>query len=162
MDAWIVESSKRYRPVLWIDTLASKKRWSRPVVRRSTTWRRARSAHATRFLERKIWRWRGGSSGYQDGPNIACPQLSAFGVKTYIRPFGFSARRATERNATGSRTCSITWLVVITSNALGGGDAASVGAWMKAGPRARAEAAAFLAGSTPCTVQPKSRMIRRK
>src|SRR2546428_4876657 len=126
MDAWIVGSSKRYRPVLWIDTLASKKRWSRPVVRRSTTWRRARSAHATRFLERKIWRWRGGSSGYQDGPNIACPQLSAFGVKTYIRPFGFSARRATERNATGSRTGPITGLGASTTHALGAGAPASL------------------------------------
>src|SRR2546422_8976553 len=129
MDAWIVESSKRYRPVLWIDTLASKKRWSRPVVRTSTTWRRARSAHATRFLGRKIWRWRGGSSGDQDAPNIACPQLSAFGVKTYIRPFGFSARRATERNATGSRTCSMTGLVVITTNTVGARDPASVRRW---------------------------------
>src|SRR3989449_10743997 len=101
MDAWIVESSKRYRPVLWIDTLASKKRWSRPVVRTSTTWRRARSAHATRFLERKIWRWRGGSSGEQDGPKIPCPQLSPFGGKTEIRPFGFRPPRAKEREGAG-------------------------------------------------------------
>src|SRR3989454_7061883 len=108
MDAWIVESSKRYRPVLWIDTLASKKRWSRPVVRTSTTWRRARSAHATRFLGRKIWRWRGGSSGDQDAPNIACPPLSAFGVETDIRPFGLSAPPAAEREATRARARSMT------------------------------------------------------
>src|SRR2546426_6978035 len=124
MDAWIVESSKRYRPVLWIDTLASKKRWSRPVVRTSTTWRRARSAHATRFLGRKIWRWRGGSSGYHDGPNIACPQLSALGVKTYRIPFGFSTRRATERNATRSQAGSATRLGLETSQPLRGQDAA--------------------------------------
>src|SRR2546422_6082641 len=120
MDAWIVESSKRYRPVLWIDTLASKKRWSRPVVRTSTTWRRARSAHATRFLGRKIWRWRGGSSGDQDAPDIACPQLSAFGVKTDIRPCGFSARRAAARNATGSGARARTWVLGVTIETLVG------------------------------------------
>src|SRR3989442_8013205 len=134
MDAWIVESSKRYRPVLWIDTLASKKRWSRPVVRTSTTWRPARSAHATRFLGRKMWRWRGGSSGYHDGPNIACPQLSAFGVKTYRSPSGLSARRATERNVTGSRTCSMTWLLLVTTNALEGKDPRSVRVLMMSRP----------------------------
>src|SRR2546429_7450024 len=98
MDAWIVESSKRYRPVLWIDTLASKKRWSRPVVRTSTTWRPARSAHATRFLGRKMWRWRGGSSGDHDGPDIAWPQLFAVGVKTYRRPSRLSPPRGGGRD----------------------------------------------------------------
>src|SRR2546425_4409595 len=79
---------------------------------------------------RKIWRWRGGSSGYHDGPNIACPQLSAFGVKTCRIPPGLSAWRAAEWNVTGSRRCSATGRVAVATEAVGGRGARAGRVWV--------------------------------